>query len=114
MDRNGGSIYGTEPCEVPGGNYWSATRRGNTLYAHVHFWPGTTVVLAGLRNKVLSAKFLATGRPVEFKQDELRVLLTGLPARPPDDPVTSFALELDSEPRQDRLYIRTERKRAGV
>jgi alpha-L-fucosidase len=114
MDRNGATIYGAERCQVRGGNYWGATRKGNTLYAHVYFWPGTVASLGGLRNKVLSAKYFATGRPVKFVQDDLRVRLLDLPAAPPDSPATTFALTLDGEPRQDLNYVRIERKREGV
>ncbi|MEN6608757.1 MAG: alpha-L-fucosidase [Bryobacteraceae bacterium] len=114
MDRNGPTIYGSEICQVRGGNYWSATRKGNTLYAHVYFWPGTVASFAGLRNKVLSVKYFATGQPVKFVQDDLRVRLLDLPAAPPDSPVTTFALTLDGEPRQDMNYVRIERKREGV
>ena len=114
MDKNGATIYGSQPCQVHGGNFWSATRKDNTLYAHLYFWPGETAALGGLRNKVLSARYLATGQPVKFVQDDFRVRLTGLPATPPDDPASVFALELDSEPRQDMTFVRKEKKRQGV
>jgi len=114
MDRNGATIYGAEPCQVRGGNYWSATRNANTLYVHVYFWPGKVVSLGGLRNKVLAAKYFATGQAVKFDQDDFRVRLLDLPALPPDNPVTTFALTLDGEPRQDMTYVRVERKRLGV
>ena len=46
--------------------------KGNTLYMHVHFWPGTDVSISGLKQKVLSAKILKTGQA-----------LTGEPGRLP-------------------------------
>ena len=64
MDRNGQTIYRAEPCRVHSSNLANFTRQGNTLYMHVHFWPGETVALGGLQNKVLSAKLLAGGKPV--------------------------------------------------
>jgi alpha-L-fucosidase len=99
---------------VWGGVFWSATRKGNTLYPHIFYWPGTEVSLGGLRNKVLSAKYFATGQPVKFVQDDFRVRLLNLPAMPPDSPVTTFALALDGEPRQEMGYVRAQRKREGV
>ena len=78
---------------------------------HVHFWPGETVSLGGLKNKVLSARLAATGRPVEFRQERFRVQFTGLPQTAPDDPVTAIAIECDGEPRQDMDAIRKERPR---
>jgi alpha-L-fucosidase len=114
MDRNGASIYESERCQVWGGVFWSATRKGNTLYPHIFYWPGTEVSLGGLRNKVHSAKYFATGQPEKFVQDDFRVRLLNLPAMPPDSPVTTFALTLDGEPRQEMGYVRAQRKREGV
>jgi alpha-L-fucosidase len=114
MDKNGATIYGSDPCRVGRSNYCSFTRKGNTLYVHVHFWPGDTVVVAGLTNKVLSAKLLASGKEVKFTQDRFRVRFTGLPVAAPDDPVTTLAVECDSEPAQDTDMVRKEKKREQV
>jgi len=67
-----------------------------------------------LTNKVLSAKLLAGGKKVEFTQDRFRVRFTGLPAAPPDDPVTTLAVECDSEPAQNTDMVRREKKREAV
>jgi alpha-L-fucosidase len=114
MDKNGSTIYGSNPCRVARSNYLNFTRKGNTLYVHAHFWPGETLVVAGLTNKVLSAKLLAGGKKVEFTQDRFRVRFTGLPAAPPDDPVTTLVVECDSEPAQNTDMVRREKKREGV
>jgi alpha-L-fucosidase len=114
MDKNGSTIYGSDPCRVGRSNYLNFTRKGNTLYVHAHFWPGETLVVAGLTNKVLSAKLLAGGKKVEFTQDRFRVRFTGLPAAPPDDPVTTLAVECDSEPAQNTDMVRREKKREAV
>jgi alpha-L-fucosidase len=78
---------------------------------HVHFWPGETVALGGLMNKVQSARLLAGGKTVKFEQEKFRVRLTGLPEKAPDDPVTTIAIECDGEPRQDMDFVRNERPR---
>jgi alpha-L-fucosidase len=114
LSRNGAAIYTAEPCQPARSNYMSFTRKGNTLYAHVHFWPGSVATIAGLRNKVLSAKLLASGAPVRFEQDEFRVRFLGLPEAPPDRPITTLAIECDGEPRQDTDHVRVNRPRAGV
>jgi alpha-L-fucosidase len=111
MDKNGQTIYRAEPCRVHSSNLANFTRQGNTLYMHVHFWPGETVALGGLRNKVLSAKLLVGGKPVEFQQERFRVRFTGLPKTAPDEPATVLAIECDSEPAQDMDAIRRERPR---
>jgi alpha-L-fucosidase len=114
LSRNGAAIYTADPCTLTRSNYMSFTRKGNTLFAHVHYWPGSAAVIAGLRSKVLSAKLLATGAPVKFEQDEFRVRFTGLPEAAPDRPITTLAIECDGEPRQDTDYVRVNRPRRGV
>jgi alpha-L-fucosidase len=111
MDRNGASIYETEPCQPRRSNFASFTRRGNTLYMHVYFWPGETVALGGLMNKVQSARLLGSARAVKFDQDQFRVRFVGLPTSAPDEPVTTIAIECDGEPRQDMDFVRKERPR---
>jgi len=114
MDRSGAAIYKSEKCQPSRSNYASFSRNGSTLYMHVHFWPGETVSLAGLKNKVKSARLLATRQSVKFDQEEFRVRFQGLPARAPDDPVTTLAIELDGEPQQDMLHVRKDRPRRAV
>lgn len=114
MERNAPTIRQTQPCQVSRSNYCSFTRDGNTLYVHVHYWPGSQVVVAGLLNKVKGARLYASGKTVAFEQDRFRVKLAGLPAAAPDNPVTTIALDCDGEPRQDMLMVRRERPRRGV
>ena len=66
-----------------------------------------------LAKKGRGAKF-ASGQKVDFHQDELRLSLTGLPEKAPDDPVTVIAVECESEPRIDPTFVRKERKRGQV
>jgi len=114
MQTGGATIYGAEPCKVARGNYANFTRKGNTLYMHVHFWPGTDVSISGLKQKVLSAKVLKTGQNAIVAQDGFRTHITGLPATAPDTPVTTIAIECDGVPEQDVIYVRTNKPRAGV
>jgi alpha-L-fucosidase len=114
MQRNGPAIYRSEICQPRRSQLASFSRIGNTLYMHVHFWPGSTVALGGLRSKVKSAKLFATGKEVKFDQDEFRVRFLGLPEKAPDDPVTTIAIECDGEPRQDTDYVRKERPRLNA
>lgn len=111
MARNGESIYASDPCQPRRSNYASFSRKDNTLYMHVHFWPGDSVTLAGLLVPVKSARLLATGQAVRFQQDKLRVRFVGLPPQAPDSPVTTIAIECDGEPRQDQYVVRNGRER---
>jgi len=114
MDRNGPAVYESEPCSMTRSDYASFTRKGNTLYIHVYFWPGDTVAIGGLQPKVTSARLYATGKKVEFEQDRFRVRFIGLPRTPPDDPVTVIAAECDAEPTQNMDQVRKERPRTGA
>jgi alpha-L-fucosidase len=114
LQRNGESIYGSEPCQPQQSNYADFTRKGSTLYMHVYFWPGDYVAIGGLRTHVKGAHFLKTGEKVDFQQDRFRVRFTGLPATAPDSPVTTIVIECEGEPLQEPLFVRKERPRSGV
>ncbi len=110
MSKHGDTIYHSDNCQPRRGNYLSFTRTGNTLFAHVHYWPGETVVIANLLPKVTSAKMHGSNQPVKFEQDDYRVRLIGLPKQAPEL-VTTFALECDAEPRQNNEAKRAEKPR---
>jgi alpha-L-fucosidase len=110
MSKHGETIRQSDNCQPRRGNYLSYTRKGNTLYAHVHYWPGETVVLANFLNKVSSVKMHGSNTPVKFEQDDYRIRLTGLPKKAPEL-VTTFELECDSEPRQNNEAKRAEKPR---
>ena len=114
LERNGDSIYGADRCQPRRSNYAGFTRRGNTLYMHVHFWPGDSFAMAGLLVPAKSVRLLASGQAVAFQQDKLRIRFTGLPATAPDDPVTTLAIECEGEPKQDQYVVRNERDREVV
>jgi alpha-L-fucosidase len=114
MQRNGQTIYGSDQCQVRRNNYASFTRKGNTLYMHVHFWPGDTVAMSGLMTGVKSARLLASDKKVQFEQDKFRVRFAGLPTTPPDHPITTIAIECESVPTQDSIFVRKEKPRDGV
>jgi len=128
MDKNGPTIYESETCKARGHIYASYTRKGNTLYMHVHNWPGQTlasnwleffnppcvVAIGGLRAKVQSARLFASGKPVTFEQGDQYVRFTGLPLEAPDSPVTTLAIECDAEPAIEGSDVRKFRKREGV
>jgi alpha-L-fucosidase len=112
--KNGESVHTQDRCQPSRSDYACFTRKGNTLYMHVYFWPGETVALSGLKTGVKSARLLATGQSVKFEQDRFRVRFTGLPSEAPDHPVTTIAVECESEPIQDTDLVRRERPRRDV
>jgi alpha-L-fucosidase len=128
MSKNGPTIYESEPCKARAHTFAGYTRKGNTLYIHVHFWPAqtagtkaleyykppTVVAIGGLRTKVKSARLFVSGKKVDFVQDDISVRFTGLPQDPPDHPVTVIEAECESEPAIDGSYVRKNRPRADV
>ena len=70
---------------------------------HIYFWPGERMTVGGVKFKVRSARFLASGLPVKFTQRGNQLIFSDLPAEPPDNPITVIAAECDREPVQDAL-----------
>ena len=100
---------------LSGAQYAAFTRKGNTLYMHVYFWPaGGDVAISGLKQKVLSAKILKTGTMLQVSQDGFRTHITGLPETAPDSPLTTLAIECDGIPEQDTLNVRINKPRLKV
>ncbi len=111
MDRNGRAIYGAERCRVTRSQFANFTRKGNSLFIHVYYWPGQEIAIGGLETGVKSAKLVATGQPVKFEQEKYRVRFLGLPAKAPDTPVSVIEVECASPPVQDMQEVRKHRPR---
>lgn len=114
LERNKESIHGTERCQIRPGVFSNCTRKGNTLYLHIHFWPGESASITGLKTRVKSARFLVSGQPVKFQQDDIRVHFLNMPREAPDSPLTTLALECDGPPEPQTELVRVMRKRYGV
>lgn len=114
MATNGDTIYESDPCQVSQSTYANFTRKGNTLYMHVHFWPGEYVAISGLMTGVKSARVLKTGQQLKFTQNRFQTRFPGLPRDAPDAPVTTLAIECESEPTQNTIFVRKEMPREGV
>ncbi|MFH0797735.1 MAG: alpha-L-fucosidase [Candidatus Omnitrophota bacterium] len=106
MRVNGESIYGSERLPAGWGGAWgcgmlgTATARGNNAYLHIFRWPGETAVVAGIKNKVISACILASGRKAKVEQTvDGRLVLKGLPEESPDRSDAVIKLELDGKPK---------------
>src|SRR5258705_866328 len=109
---HGVSFHGADRCQPTRSRFASFSRKGNTLFMHVHYWPGDTVVLGNLLNKVNSVKLLATGQQVKFEQNDWRVRMTGLPRIAPAL-VTTIALACEGEPKKDHELKRAQKPREG-
>jgi len=99
MKVNGESIYGSQRCPFGGGIIGTTTCKGDTAYLHVLRWPGEEACIAGVQNKVKSARVLATGRKARVAQQGDRLFIRGLPKSPPDRHDAVIALELVGKPK---------------
>ena len=95
---NGEAVYGkTDPVTglvewMPTGNW---TRKGKTAYYWCTRWPGEQLAIGGIKTKLLSASFLADGKPIEFVQEKDRLILKGLPKNSPDKIAGATVLKLE-------------------
>ncbi|MFA6134211.1 MAG: alpha-L-fucosidase [Phycisphaerae bacterium] len=115
LKRNGEAIFDTERNDVRHSEFAVFTRRGKTLYACCHSWPGSDWSIGGLKTKVKSVQILATGQKLKFVQTPLRLHVTGCPEQAPDGPVSVIKLECASVPHQRPVQeVRRLRQRAKV
>jgi alpha-L-fucosidase len=108
LARNGSAIYGADKCLFLHGDICGFTRKGNTLFTHVYFWPGDTVTIGGVTTKVHKARLLATNQEVAFTQKGRQLTFSGLPSQAPDTPITVIVAECASEPVQHALSSRVD------
>lgn len=106
IQRNGPAVRGVQKAQVRFCDPASFEQRGNTLYLYVHSWPGATLTLGGISQKPKKAMLLASGREVQFELKGTRLIFSGLPDTPPDDPITVIAAEFESAPVQSSMATR--------
>ncbi len=109
MSTNGRSIYASSPGICESISIGRQTVVDSTVYLHVLYWPGQELHLAGLRNRVVKAYFVADGWAIDFRQEGEDLCLDNLPSQAPDPYDTVIALDVDSVPEacawaQDRLW----------
>lgn len=92
LTLNGDSIYGTTYGPVQGVSELRSTAKDKAIYLHVFDWPKSTCEISGIDAKVLSARLLANGRPLMFRQSEGKLTID-VPAQAPDAYVSVIALK---------------------
>lgn len=100
MRRNGESIYGTQASPLKATPWGRCTAKpladGRVrLYLHVFQWPTDgQLVIDGPPGRIVAAKLLDGGQPLEFKVQGNRVTID-VPATMPDKIATVIAVTLD-------------------
>jgi alpha-L-fucosidase len=92
---NGQAVHETERGSGSYGTHGAICLAEHTVYLHVLYWPGNTLHLAGMTQRVLGATYLADNWPIDFRQEGEHLYLEGLPAYPPDPRDTVIALHTE-------------------
>jgi alpha-L-fucosidase len=91
LSVNGDSIYGTTYGPIQGNPAIRTTAKRETIFVHIFEWPSSKLELNGLVPKVISARMLANGEPLTFRQSEGKIEID-LPPKAPDANATVIAM----------------------
>jgi alpha-L-fucosidase len=92
LTLNGDSIYGSTYGPVQGVAGLRTTASGKSIYVHIFDWPASVCEIAGIEPRVLSARLLANGKQLTFRQTEGKLQID-IPAQAPDPNVSVIALK---------------------
>ena len=103
LSVNGEGIYGSQRCSLDAGMIGVWTRKGNTGYLHMLRYPGSEAVVPLVATKARSAQLLATGAKLKVGHEHNgRLVISGLPTRPPDPCINTIKVRFAAEPRSIR------------
>lgn len=107
MAVHGECLADSEPGPEPGESVtWGRIiRRGSTMFLVVRFWDGRgELVLHGLGSRALAARLLGSDAVLTLSQDDDRLVVRGLPVRPPGDLFPVIRVDCDGAPRPTSRY----------
>lgn len=95
---NGEAIYGAQKTDLPLQSWGETTKKGDTLYAHVHHWPKSGVLtIGGLTSEIGKAWIVSDPQKkrVSFSRINDKDMAVHLPANAPNtmNTVIAFALK---------------------
>jgi alpha-L-fucosidase len=93
LTLNGDSIYGTTYGPVQNVQGLCTTAGPKTIYFHLFDWTPPLCAVSGIDARVLSARLLADGTPLKFRQTQARLEIE-IPSIAPDPDVSVIALNL--------------------
>lgn len=93
LTLNGDSIYGTTYGPVQNVDGLRTTAGPKSIYVHIFDWAPPTCTLAAIDGRVRSARLLANGAPLNFRQSEAKLEID-IPSAAPDPDVSVIALNL--------------------
>jgi alpha-L-fucosidase len=92
LTLNGDAIYDTTYGPVQGVAGLRTTANDKSIYVHIFDWPSAACEITGIEARVLSARLLANGKPLTFRQTEGKLTID-IPAQAPDPNVSVIALK---------------------
>ena len=104
LERNGEAVYGMHAklfsFNLLNANMFSAKIDRKNWYYWLFIWPKDRAVgIGGFFSPPKKVSLLVGGMPVDFEYDGYRILLKGLPEKPPvEDAPTVLKLEFDEAP----------------
>lgn len=94
LRSHGEAIYGVQRCVISnGGTFGTFTQKEDIIYAIVHWWHGTEIVLPDFPFEIKKAWIIGTGDNVNFKRDSRRVIMYDLPTNAPDELCSIIAIK---------------------
>ena len=117
LKRCGDAIYDTDrftmnleevrkPGSIHRGDWYPTgpiTAKGNSVFFLIRRWPGEKMIVGGFQAKALKATLLGEKfGPLNFKQDDRRIIIEGLPAYPSDSVCPVIRVDFDRVP---EMYI---------
>jgi alpha-L-fucosidase len=93
LTLNGDAIYGTTYGPVQNVQGLRTTAGSKSVYLHLFDWTPPVCTVSGLGARVLSARLLANGMPLKFRQSEAKLEIE-IPTAAPDPDVSVIALNL--------------------
>ena len=100
LGTNGEAVYGSERCPLHGGMLGTWTAKGNVGYLHVFRWPGEEAVVPLVKTKAKWARLLGADERAKVRQEENgRLVISGLPKRPPHPAVSVIKVAFEGKPK---------------
>jgi len=99
LKKNGEAIYGSKRCPLNAGMLGMWTQKGNTGYLHIFRWPGEEAIVPLVKTRVKSARLLGSTKRAKVRQEHNgRLVISGLPKRPPDPSISVIKVQFDGPP----------------
>jgi alpha-L-fucosidase len=92
LTLNGDSIYDSTFGPIQGVAGLRTTANDKSIFVHVFDWKAPVCEIAGIEARVLSARLLANGQPLKFRQTEGKLQID-VPVQAPDPKVSVIALK---------------------